>query len=234
MIKFAVCDDERDMTDYISNKLREYYPNECEIKEYTDSESLLDDSKHEFFDAYFLDIGMPSIDGFELARQIRVNDPHVKIIFVTEKEELAHLGYIYGAFRFIRKSNLDQELKETVNSLNEVISASDEYLSFRGWTGNVLINIKAIRYFKGDGHFLILHAMNEERICGTMKALENRLKGRGFIRIHKSYLVNIRFFCSINSTSVKLWSGEQLPISRNKIYEVRKRVNQCCQVTGEL
>lgn len=232
MIKFAVCDDESNAAEYISNKLREYYPNECEIKKYTDGKSLLNDSKHEFFDAYFLDIGMPSPDGFEIAKRIRNKDSRVKIIFVTGKEDLAHLGYIYGAFRFVRKSKLVQELRETAMSLNKSISASDEYIRLKNWAGEVLININAIRYFKADGHSLILHALNEERVFNTMQELEDRLKNRGFIRIHKSYLVNFRFFYSLESKSVKLLNGEELPMSRNKISEVKKMINQYCQFGG--
>lgn len=234
LIKFAVCDDESDVTDYISDKLREYYPNECEIKKYTDGKSLLDDSKRESFDAYFLDIGMPLLDGFEIAKRIRSNNSRVKIIFVTRKEELAYLGYIYEAFRFVRKSRLDQEICETAKSLSKSLSESDEYLSLRNWTGEILINIKIIRYFKADGHSLILHALKEERVCVTMQELEERLKNRGFIRIHKSYLVNFRFFYSLESKSIKLSSGEELPISRTRIPEVRKMISQYCQFRDEL
>lgn len=234
MIKFAVCDDERDMVEYISDKLREYYPTECEIKKYTDGKSLLEDSKRESFDAIFLDVGMPIIDGFEIAKQIRSNDSLVKIVFVTRKEELAHLGYIYNAFRFIRKSRLDQELCETAKSLSQSLSAPDENLSFRNWTGEILINIKTIRYFEADGHALISHANKEERIYGTMQELEERLKERGFIRIHKSYLVNLRFFYSLESKSIKLSNGEELPVSRNRMTEVKEMIYKYCQSRDKL
>ncbi|MDE6727939.1 MAG: LytTR family transcriptional regulator DNA-binding domain-containing protein, partial [Oscillospiraceae bacterium] len=209
------------------DKLREYYPTECETKKYTDGKKLLEDSKSEYFDAFFLDVGMPIIDGFEIARQIRSNDSGVKIIFVTRKEELAHLGYMYNAFRFVRKSRLDQELCEAAKSLSESFSLSDEYLYFRSWTGDILINIKTIRYFKADGHSLILHGLKEERVYGTMQELEERLKKMGFIRIHKSYLVNFRYFYSLESKSVTLTNGEELPISRNRILEVKKIINKC-------
>lgn len=229
-----MCDDEQNVMEYVSNKLSEYYPNECEIKEYTNGESLLEDSRHEFFDAFFLDIGMPSLDGFEIAKQIRSNDSRVKIIFVTGKEEFAHMGYIYEAFRFVRKSKLDQELCETAKSLSKSLSLSDEILCFKSRSREILIDIKTIKYFKADGHSLILYGLNEERICGTMKELEDRLKNRDFIRIHKGYLVNFQFLYSIEGTSVKLSSGEELPISRYRVIEVKKRLHQYRQVRDEL
>lgn len=224
MVKFAVCDDDYKMTEYISDKLYKYYPEECEIKKYTDGNSLLEDIWRESFDAFFLDVGMPSLDGFELAKQIRNTDDNAKIIFVTGKEQLAHLGYIYKAFRFVRKSRLDQELRETANSLSKSLASHDEYIYFRSCTGEIGVNIKTIRYIKADGHFLILYGLSEARIVDTLQGLEEILEKNGFIRIHKSFLVNIRYLYSVGSKTVKLSSGEELPISRKRITEVRKRV----------
>lgn len=229
MIKFAVCDDESDVTEYVSNKLREYYPNECEIKKYTDGKRLLEESKYERFNAFFLDVGMPALNGFEIAKQIRDIDPNVKIIFVTGKENLAHIGYIYEAFRFVRKSKLDQELCETAESLNRLFSSSNEYLNFKTWTGEIMVSVKDIKYFKANGHSLILHGLDEEEICSTMQEQEELLKERGFIRIHKSYLVNFRFFYSLESKSVRLSNGEELPVSRKRVPEVKNRIRECCQ-----
>ena len=233
MVKFAVCDDDPDAAKKVSDKLYEYYPNECEIWIYNDGRSLLEDIKRESFDAFFLDIVMPLIDGFEIAKQIRNNDSHVKIIFVTEKEEFAHLGYIYKAFRFVRKGKLDQELSETAKSLCKSLSSTGEYLHFKNLTGEIVVNIKTIKYFKAEGHYMMLYGPFEERIFDTMQELDGSLKKRGFIRIHKSYLVNYRYFYCIGSASVRLISGEELPMSRNRIQEVRKKVHEFCQLREE-
>ena len=71
-MKFAVCDDEREIAEYIAEKLREFYPDECEIKCYVDGKILLAESARELFDAFFLDIEMPTLDGFSLAEKICV------------------------------------------------------------------------------------------------------------------------------------------------------------------
>lgn len=228
MVKFAVCDDDYKMTKYISDKLYEFYPNMCVIKTYTNGISLLEDIRYESFDAFFLDIGMPLIDGFDIAKQIRKNDPHVKIIFVTNKAELAHLGYIYNAFRFVRKNRLEKELFETAKSLCESLSSSGEYMNFKNYSGEVLININNVIYFKADDHTLIISGPHEERVLGTMQELEENLKEKGFVRIHKSYLVNIRFIYSIESSSIRLFNDEELPMSRNRIHDIKKMVREYC------
>lgn len=225
MVKFAVCDDEQEMADYISNKLREYYPEECEIKKYRNGESLLNDRRREYFDAFFLDIGMPGMNGIELARKIREDDPYVKIIFVTNKEEFAHIGYLYDAFRFVRKSNLELELSETMENLKAYFDSLDEYLKFKTPTGEIIIAEKSIKYFEVKGHDItIVGDEYEEHVCGTMRNFRDRMQKRGFILIHKSYLVNLRYIHSVEKNDVKLKCGKVLPLSRNRTDEVKNKL----------
>lgn len=225
MVKFAVCDDEREMTDYISNKLREFYPGECEIKSYLDGESLLSDIRRESFDALFLDIVMPGLDGMSLARKIREDNQYVKIIFVTNKAELAYKGYIYNAFRYVRKSELDRELCETAVSLKKLLSSSNELMDFKTATGVTAKYVKSIKYFEVKGHTVtIVCDGGEERVYGTLKDYEERMKNSGFIRIHKSYLVNCRFVNSIENNDVILTCGKKLPLSRKRSDETKKKL----------
>ena len=227
MVKIAVCDDEQEMTDYISKKLREYYPGECEIKSYVDGEYLLAESRREHFDAFFLDIGMPRLNGMDLAEKIRDNDQYVKIIFVTNKNELAHMGYIYNAFRFVRKSELDYELCETAKSLYKYFSSHDEYIKFKTPTGEITRAVNNIKYFEGNGHFVIIaHDEGEDLVNGPMIKYENRVKNMGFIRIHKGYIVNVRYICSIEKNVVKLICGTELPLSRNRVNEVKREIRK--------
>ena len=227
MVRFAVCDDEQDMSNHISDKLRIYYPGKCEIKTYTDGTSLISDCLSDHFDALFLDIGMPGLDGIELAQKIRENDPYVKIVFVTNKEELAHMGYKYGAFRYVRKKNLEQELRETAESLKEHFDSFDESIILKTPMGEVIRPKQNIKYFEVYGHdVIVVYNEHEEQVCGTMKEYDTKLKNSGFIRIHKSYLVNYRYIDSIEKNDVKLTCGKKLPLSRNRIGEVRKKMQE--------
>ncbi|MDE7192938.1 MAG: LytTR family DNA-binding domain-containing protein [Oscillospiraceae bacterium] len=227
MVKFAVCDDEREAAEHISDKLREYYPEECEIKIYGDGKSLLADSGSENFDAFFLDIVMPEMDGMELARNIREDNPYVKIVFVTNQAELAHRGYIYGAFRYVRKSNLEYELRETANSLKEYFDLRGEFINFKTPSGEVTRRIREIKYFEVKGHNITMVCDGyEDKVYGTIRDYHNRLKSRGFIQVHKSYLVNFRYIDSIVKNDVKLSCGRLLPLSRKRIHEVKKTLQE--------
>lgn len=227
MVRFAVCDNKQDTADLISEKLRTYYPEECEIKTYTDGNSLISDCRRERFDAFFLDIGITVSNGTELAQKIRENDRYVKIVFVTSKEDLAHLGYKYGAFRFVRKSNMDRELCEAAENLKEYFDSLIEYIILKTPTGDVTKLVKNIKYFEVYGHDVnVVCSEREEAVCGTMKEYDDRLKNSGFIRIHKSYLVNYRYIDSIEMKDITLTSGEKLPLSRNRVGEVRLKMHE--------
>ena len=225
MVKFAVCDDEREMGEYIAEKLREYYPDECEIKCYVDGKSLLADSVRELFDAFFLDIGMPTLDGFSLAEKIRADNPFAKIIFVTNHTELAHIVYLYGAFRYVRKFALDEELREAAQSLKREFDMQSEFLLLRTPRGEIAKSVKDIRYFEVKGHQVtVFFDDTEERVCGTLNEYEQRLKDIGFIRIHKSYLVNFRFIEYVGKTTVTLTDGSTLVLSRNRVAETKRKL----------
>lgn len=225
MIKFAVCDDEQKMIDRISEKLRIYYPDECEIKTYADGTHLLSDCHRNRFDALFLDIDMPGLNGMEIAEKIRKNDWRVKIIFVSNQDDLAYKGYLYNAFRFIRKSNLDQELCEAVKSLKETLCSQSEHLFLKTETGETIRAAKDIKYFEVNGHFINVVCNDRTiRIFGILREYEEKLGNKGFIRIHKSYLVNFKYIRSIEKDAVFLTCGKELPLSRNRIRDTKTKI----------
>ena len=226
MLRFAVCDDEKEQLDLVSDKIREYYSDECEIIKYEDGESLLADICTRHFDVLFLDIVMPGINGIELAEQIRKENKNVMIVFVTNSEELAHMGYKCGAFRFVRKSKLEQELSETAESLKQYFCSANEYVKLKTPDGEIIKAIKDIKYFEVTGHNVTVISTDEERVCGTMQEYEDRFGKNGFIRIHKGYLVNFRSIRSIHKLEVRLIDGNVLPLSRNRASEIKKKLQE--------
>ncbi|MDE6727527.1 MAG: LytTR family DNA-binding domain-containing protein [Oscillospiraceae bacterium] len=224
MYKFAVCDDEREMIEHISDKISEYFPGECEIKKYTNGKNLLADSRHELFDAYFLDISMPNIGGLELAGMIRKDNRFAKIIFVTNHAELAHMGYMYDAFRYVRKSVLERELREAVLDLGEFFALHSDQMIFKTAIGEFTKAVKYIKYFEVYGHNVFIACSDgEEQVQGTISEYEKRFCDMGFIRIHKSYLVNFRYIASVEKEYVYLTNNEKLPLSRNRVNDTKRR-----------
>lgn len=224
LVRLAVCDDDRIMVEYISDKLREYYE-ECEINKYEDGKSLLADSCRQLFDALFLDIDMPEMNGMELAEKIRESNKYVKIIFVTNKEEFVYAAYKYQVFRFVRKSYLKQELIEVMASLREALQTENEYISIETASEMMEIKIRDIKYIEAQSHKSIIYVDNNTFEVGkSISEYEKLLESNGFIRVHKGYLVNFRYIYSVGNTDINLTDKSKVPLSRNKVKETKTKL----------
>lgn len=67
-----------------------------------------------------------------------------------------------------------------------------------------------------------------------MKDLEEQLADKGFLRIHKGYLVNYRFIRRLKNTEAVLTNGEELPISRLRVQEIRNQYLEFMQGGGNI
>lgn len=225
VVRFAVCDSEQEIIDCVINKLRTFFPSECNIMTYSDSASLLSEHHQDRFDAIFLGITIAGLNGLEIAKEIRENDSRVKIIFVSDQNELAYKGYFYDAFRFVRKNNLDEDLREVAISLNRALCFQNEQLKFKTDNGDVVRAAKDIKYFEADGHLINMSCIvGTIRIYGTLRDYEERLKNIGFIRVHKGFLVNFRYISSTDNKAVTLTCGTKLPLSRNRINNTKAKI----------
>lgn len=228
MIKIAICDDEQPMVDALKKRFDDFFKNdnmEYEINLYTNGNQLLEDNNKNPYDVLFLDIDMPQIDGIKVAKNIRSVNSNMIIIFVTNKENLVFQSIKYSPFRFIRKDNLDEDTRELFFALKEkIILDNIQY--------EVIINgkikfltVSKIVYFESFRHNIIAHYFDATtyNIKESLSNLSDKFGKYGFIRVHKSYLVNYRNIYVINSNNLKLDTNENIPISRFKRQEIQTK-----------
>ena len=105
------------------------------------------------------------------------------------------------------------------------IDLTSASLIFKKTLGEVVADVNSIRYFEVKGHQVTaFFDETEERVSGTMNEYEERLKDVGFIRIHKSFLVNFRFIESVGKNNVTLTDGTALLLSRNRVAETKRKL----------
>ena len=139
-------------------------------------------------------------------------------------EETSDIKGMYEEIRYSADA-IDEELREAAMSLKREFDLLNEVLLLKTPCEEILINVNNIRYFEVEGHHVTaFFDDNEERVSGTLNEYEERLKSIGFIRIHKSFLVNFRFIRAIGTNSVSLMNGETLPLSRNRVAETKKNL----------
>ena len=187
----------------------------------------------------FLDIQMPKINGFELLELID-NPPH--IIFTTAFDEYALKAFEANAIDYLLKPfnkdrfdkaiqkflsnksvkiNTDQlQLSNTVGSQNRVVVKSDGKIK--------IIPTQEIQYIEANGDNVKI--MTAEGSCSknkTMSYFEQQLSANDFVRIHRSYLVNVSLVTRIDvydkeSHLAVLSSGIQLPVSKTGYQKLKE------------
>ena len=178
--------------------------------------------------AAFLDIEMPVGNGIELARQLRIKYPEMILVFVTAYIEYAPSGYKVEAFRYLLKSQVDEELREILEGIRErLYSSSSDVVSLRTHDGDCVLPLKDVLYFEGTAQRMVLaHVMGHEGpvTCqGKLSALEESLSGKGFLRIQKSFLVNMTHLRRISGYQAFISNGKELKVSELNYSKIREQ-----------
>ncbi len=231
MVKIAVCDDEQIYIDKIckciDNVLLEQKVSDYNITVYNSGKDVLADEKELLqYDVIFLDINMPGINGFELAKYIKENNINIYVVFVTSFLNYAIQGYRFDALRFILKSDIEMLMPECIETIIRLMKIDYHKIEYDFVEGRQEIIVNNICYIENYLHKLIFNFFCEKKTLGLYKKLdevERDLTDYGFIRIRKNCLVNAKYIKRIINYAAVLWDGSEIPIPRDKIKIVKEK-----------
>ncbi|MFZ1692279.1 MAG: LytTR family DNA-binding domain-containing protein [Flavobacteriales bacterium] len=243
MITAVQVDDETNARVFLRARLQEVAPDVevlGEAKNIDDATRLIADTKPQLV---FLDVEMPGGNGFELLKRLGRWD--FDVVFTT-----SHQHYAIQAIRF---SALDYLLKPV--QADELRAAVDRHLERKGTTSlevqqQFLSNIEPrdeqalkltlthgdrthaiapadIAWCQADDNYTALHLADERRFVSarTLKDYDEMLSPLGFIRVHKSALVNRRHVDGIDGEGrVRMRNGVRVEISRRRLEEVTREL----------
>lgn len=214
MPQIAICDDEQFYREKIKYLLEEYLQAKgmlYTLHLFLSGEDFLEQCENNVrFDIVFLDISMEEVDGIQAAQRIRSFHSDTYIVFVTAFIDYALEGYKVNAVRYLMKDTLEIALEECMNAILQKMQVARVTFSFlegekRLYTDNIL-------YVESRGHKSIFHYMESEmvsyQIYDKLDSVERNLEGYGFLRIHKSYLVNMKHIRKISNYIVSLDTGK--------------------------
>jgi len=171
-------------------------------------------------DLIFLDIEMPLITGFDLLDGLKIKP---QIIFITSKADYAVKAFDYEATDFLQKPISKERFLKAVKKALELHHLKYDSQEDAGETIIIKSNLKKqkiytskIRWVEAYGDYIKINT-NEEiyLVLSTMKAFENELPKNKFIRVHKSFIVNLERIHKFNNKFVEI-DTVKIPISRNK------------------
>ncbi|SHJ96777.1 two component transcriptional regulator, LytTR family [Pseudonocardia thermophila] len=187
-------------------------------------------------DAVFLDIRMPGIDGLELARLCTALPSPPMVVFVTAHEDKAVAAFEVGAVDYLLKPLHSARLATTLDRIAAVRAASttppaEEVLPVELGGTTRLVPRSKVRWVEAQGDYVRLHTDGESHLVRMpLGELEERWRGAGFLRVHRSFLVarnRIRALRRNNPGHVVqvATGGEppevELPVSRRHLAAVR-------------
>lgn len=217
-MKIAICDDSREDRGALRTLL-EACGYDFEIKEYGSGEELYTDMGYvRECVIVFLDINMEGMDGLEAAGRIKAECPKVPIVLVTAYVNYALDGYKVKASRFLLKDDLEQTLPECVDDILQ----EERMVEFGFVEGNVRLWVDDIIYIETSRHKNVFYTQERTySIYKKMDELEAELGGMGFVRIHRSFLINMRYIERISSYVMVLTTGKELSVPKSRYPEVK-------------
>ena len=191
--------------------------------------------KSEQVDLIFLDIQMPEINGLDLLKSIR-NPPLVIFTtafpnFALESYEIDAADYLLKPVSFERFIRAVEKAKERLSGRLEATSGSaddaPDYIFVKADGKHVRIILNEIYYVEGLKDYVVIHLKDSRIIThNTMKNIEALLmKNEHFIRIHRSYIINLNFVKEIEGNSFRI-KDELLTIGTTFKEEVQQKLEK--------
>lgn len=232
MLYIALCDDEKYFLSQEKKIIIEYmkkkaYP--CRIDTYDSGMAFIDSGKDIAYDILFLDVSMEKIDGMELAKRIRQYDDRVYIVFVTAFIDYSLEGYKVDAIRYILKDSetLERSMYECLNTIMERMGRVGQKMELEFLEGKRYIRPDDVLYVESNLHKLTFHVRgqseNKYTMYGKLDEIEIKFQKYHFCRVHKSYLVNLKYVQNMERYEATLVNGEKVCVSQPRYKDAREK-----------
>ena len=176
-------------------------------------------------DMAFLDIDFEDevTNGIDIARKLREQNQRALIFFVTNFIDYAPAGYEVRAFRYILKRDRGDVLERYIMQAIDQLADGQEYLRLSGGDELIDVPLDRIAYIEVMNHDVSIHTEDgSHTLQASLSSLAEQLEKCGFLRIHNSYLVNMRYIGKYRSRECILTDGTTLPASERN-YSAQKQ-----------
>jgi len=180
-------------------------------------------------DLIFLDVEMPVISGFDFLDGLKTKP---QIIFITSKAEYAMKAFDYDATDYLQKPIALERFNASVKRALELHLLRQDTKDEEGDHIFIKSNLKKLKIFTakikwieafGD-YVRVVTEDDSHLVLSTMKAFEQDLPANKFVRVHKSYIINIEKVERFNSKFAEI-GNTKIPLSRNKKEDLVKALS---------
>lgn len=220
-MRIAICDDEQQELDRLSELVAEYQGSrkaELSCRAFQNGTDLLCGMKGGEYDIILLDVLMPGFSGLQAARELRQLDKRVKIIFLTSSPEFAMESYSVGAYHYLLKPAAQASLFPLLDKARGELAAQQvQGVLLHGRDGVVHVPFSRLEYVEVMNKTVSFHLADGvvREVSAALADFEGELLSRPeFLKVHRSYLVNLNYLQAISIKGAVTRVGHTIPISR--------------------
>jgi DNA-binding LytR/AlgR family response regulator len=191
---------------------------------FADALQAMDFLKTQPIELIFLDVHLPKISGIDFLKAL-AHKPHVILTtafsdYALESYEYDVVDYLLKPFSFERfvkaVSKVPPKKSELVKSENQIEnSSSPDVIFIKSGYEHIKIDVADIRFIQSDADYTEIHTVEKKYLSQEpLRYWEEHLDPKKFVRIHKSYILNISKIQKIISNQVRLDEKTNLPIGR--------------------
>ncbi len=233
MLHVILCDDDskilenyQTMLEQIANK----HQLDLSFRCFGSAEAMLfalEDNNHA--DIVYLDVQMDGLNGIEAAKKLRAMGSQAQIIFLTNSREYVFDSFDAAPLQYLLKGGFTDEKFEQVFLKAVQLSSQNVGELFECMRGaeRITIPIRQIAYFEVAKRIITVHYKGGKfDFYSSMDELENRLLKKGFVRTHRSFLVNLARIRRLGQDDLELTCGDHVPLGRTHVKQVKQVFSQ--------
>ncbi|MDF1546536.1 MAG: LytTR family DNA-binding domain-containing protein [Bacteroidales bacterium] len=177
---------------------------------------------NEDIDLLFVDINMPDLNGLDFVKSLNKKP---LIIFTTAYSEYALEGFKVDAIDyllkpiayhdFLKAAHKAEKYLINVKDLSEKLQSDNEHLFIKSEYKIIRINLSDIKYIEGMREYVRIHLLNSKPVMSllSMKSIEQQLPANRFMRVHRSFIVNLIQVNMIERNRIVFDNDVYIPIS---------------------
>lgn len=186
-------------------------------------------------DLMFVDINMPDLSGMDFVKSLK-NAPGV--IFTTAYSEYAIEGFRVDAIDYLLKPigysdflKAAEKAKERNSPKAEAINSiesTEKFLLIKSEYKILRINLSDIKYIEGMREYLRIHIENQKAVMTlmSMKKMEEYLPSNSFMRVHRSFIVNLNKITTIERNRIVFDNDVYIPVSEQHKAKFQKYLDE--------
>ncbi len=225
-VKICICDDSSEERAFINALVREWSQQsgtDVSVCEFPTAEAFLFEYEDLVPDLVLLDIEMPGMNGVALAKRLRERNKLIQIIFITGFSEYIAEGYEVAALHYLLKPVSPGKLFSTLDRALEKQETDGRKIVFETSAETVQLLLYEIRYIEVIKNYITVYAEGSYTVKRTLKEIERELDER-FLRVGRSYIVNLHYVSRVTRSEIFLRGGESVPLPRGAYETVNRAI----------